>query len=77
MEHFKTKYLKSIINVLEQHKEMSEEDRANLNQCVGSLFQEIRIDGNMTEELAKELGLAFLLPSWKEVKLDERKGIQR
>lgn len=58
-EHYMVDYIRSIQNVL-KNKNISDEDRANLNECIGSLFALIKFDGEMTKELAKELGLEFM-----------------
>lgn len=63
-ENFKINYIKSILRVLEENEGTCEEDKTNLNKCVGSLFQEIKMDGDMTRELARELDLEFLLPEY-------------
>ena len=64
--NYKIKYIKSLNNISAQFRdEMDAEDHSNLNSVIGRLFCEIDDDGNMTVELAKELGMEFM---YKEVK---------
>lgn len=75
-EDFRVKYIRSINNILEIDKNAEctlfpEEDRKNLLMLTGHLYLDIKIDGNMTKELADELNLTILWTS--NISEDEEK----
>ncbi len=61
MQDERIEHLKSLQNILEQFRnEMSRKDWENLIRVSTNLFLDIQKDGNMTRELAKELGMGVL-----------------
>lgn len=75
-EDYRVKYIRSIQNVLKINEEadgklFSYKDRDNLNEAIGALYAQIKIDGRMSKELADELELTHL---WREpeIKADEK-----
>ncbi len=64
---FRVEYISSINNVLKCIEKngckISDEDISNLHKCVGYLYGNIKLSGEMTRELAEELDLLFL---WKD-----------
>lgn len=52
--------LKSLVDIRNTFKDMSDTDRLNISRTIGYIFSDLQLDKKITYKQAKELGLGWL-----------------